>query len=620
MEEIPPSYSEAISRDPWVLIAPYPSPTDLFSASLVSKSWNQTFTKVLWGDPASHFTPEKAGLDREFPLFLTTRIQTLKQLHVIDAFPFSRFLQCIQLARPRVRELTYTIDLSNRSSSVPSSDVPVGWFLTIMTILPNVKSIIGPDLPAPDRDSVCEIFRGGRLGDWEVKPGVWNYDLRLLDLRGSLNLNHKHLQHPLEMRLFPNLIYLDLSASTCEKDVRWLFSYIIPHELLSLEILKFRNLNLGEREFERFAKDMGTRLWSLDISYNQLTDRSVAWLVDYCTQPPAYYTSEGSSTMPTSSGYSHVEEVDPTVEDQAWYVARQLKNGYLTTHPSPYAGKGLTHLHISGNQISADSIIRLLRSSNLRVLDVGSLWDPSRPKALPYSGEVKQIQNMFKLTSLLHDPLIRKLSCLRIHHHLITGAILLNSRACPRETQETYPPPYQMASQLGSLQTLILTDVPYSSAEVTAALLSFLSGCADHEHESWLAKTQNITTNEEHIGTGKRHSCLKVLQLEMTRRATTSISITEDPDSDVFLRESQNDFSFFNPDDDSAQRQDRKSSRHISSSKAASHENRGYGEDVIASLTRFRNERRAAHDVAGREGIAGPGTQGCWSGRVKIIH
>ncbi len=51
MDEVPPSYLEAISRDPWTLIAPYVDSRDLHAACLVSRSWNQVFTKILWEEP-----------------------------------------------------------------------------------------------------------------------------------------------------------------------------------------------------------------------------------------------------------------------------------------------------------------------------------------------------------------------------------------------------------------------------------------------------------------------------------------------------------------------------------------------------------------------------------------
>ncbi|KAI9782144.1 MAG: hypothetical protein M1816_001978 [Peltula sp. TS41687] len=628
MEEIPPSYTEATSRDAWVLIAPHLSAPDLFSACLVSKSWNQTFTKFLWGDPASHFIPaKKAGLlDRESHFeFISEKtgldpdyFRLISDKSGLDqAFPFSRFLNCVRCTRPHVRELTYTIDLSKTSSSFCASDVPPRWLLMVMSSLPNVKSILASDLAALDEDSVSETFL---VNQRELKAGLlWTYDLRLLDLRGSQKLKPDNLRCLIAEGFWSNLIYFGLSASSwCrdrdsgrsarawKEDISDVFRHYIPGYLRSLEVLRFRGMGVTDADIEEFAKRMGTRLWSLDLSDNEISDASVAHSVDYCTQPPDYPASdEEFSIRTTGSGSRHTKEVDPIVEDQAWYIARKIKDGYLASNPSRYAGKGLTHLYISGNDISADGVIRLLRCSNLRVLDVGRQRSRASP---PFSEEVMGLLETCKLTSILNDPCTRKLSCLRIHHRFITGATILKSLAgCPMELMDSYPTPHQMASRLGSLPRLILSDVPHMSAEVTRALQDFLHGCRKLEHDTWLAQTQHVTTDEENAGTRKHQSsCLAILQLEMARReGKTSMSITEDLDSDIFLRRSRQDYSFFASKAATVDEDDEDIDDHQL--------------DVIDNLTSSRKKSRYSHNFATKKGIAEPGKY-MWSGTVKIVR
>lgn len=55
MDDPPPTYQEATERAPLKLIAPHVSPHDLYSASLVSKSWNETFMEQLWKEPFGKF-------------------------------------------------------------------------------------------------------------------------------------------------------------------------------------------------------------------------------------------------------------------------------------------------------------------------------------------------------------------------------------------------------------------------------------------------------------------------------------------------------------------------------------------------------------------------------------
>ncbi|KAG0132152.1 hypothetical protein HOY82DRAFT_305336 [Tuber indicum] len=51
-EELPPpSYPAATGKDPLPLIAPYVAKRDLYSASLVCKSWHREFSEHLWQRP-----------------------------------------------------------------------------------------------------------------------------------------------------------------------------------------------------------------------------------------------------------------------------------------------------------------------------------------------------------------------------------------------------------------------------------------------------------------------------------------------------------------------------------------------------------------------------------------
>jgi hypothetical protein len=55
MDDLLPSYENAINQDPWALIARYLPSESLCSAALVSRQWHQVMAPQLWGNPASHF-------------------------------------------------------------------------------------------------------------------------------------------------------------------------------------------------------------------------------------------------------------------------------------------------------------------------------------------------------------------------------------------------------------------------------------------------------------------------------------------------------------------------------------------------------------------------------------
>lgn len=69
MDEAPPSYSEAISRDPWTLISACVDPRDLYAACLVSRAWNGLFTRLLWEQPI--FAREDGSMYRECRVIYT---------------------------------------------------------------------------------------------------------------------------------------------------------------------------------------------------------------------------------------------------------------------------------------------------------------------------------------------------------------------------------------------------------------------------------------------------------------------------------------------------------------------------------------------------------------------
>lgn len=58
MEDVPPSYELATTRNHWTFVAPYIQSSDLCSVSRVCTAWHAIFQPFLWGNPASHFGTE----------------------------------------------------------------------------------------------------------------------------------------------------------------------------------------------------------------------------------------------------------------------------------------------------------------------------------------------------------------------------------------------------------------------------------------------------------------------------------------------------------------------------------------------------------------------------------
>lgn len=74
MEDVPPSYELATTRNHWTFIAPYIQSSDLCSASRVCRAWHTIFEPFLWGNPASHFGTENDRVYGEVALIITGSI------------------------------------------------------------------------------------------------------------------------------------------------------------------------------------------------------------------------------------------------------------------------------------------------------------------------------------------------------------------------------------------------------------------------------------------------------------------------------------------------------------------------------------------------------------------
>jgi hypothetical protein len=67
MDDVPPSYETAMTRDYWSIVANYIPSHDLCTAALVCRRWHEIFASQLWGDPASHFGTQNDMVYGKFP-------------------------------------------------------------------------------------------------------------------------------------------------------------------------------------------------------------------------------------------------------------------------------------------------------------------------------------------------------------------------------------------------------------------------------------------------------------------------------------------------------------------------------------------------------------------------
>ncbi|KAK0628051.1 hypothetical protein DIS24_g10848 [Lasiodiplodia hormozganensis] len=425
MNDVLPSYEAANTRDYWSIIARYISSADLCSAALVCKQWAAIFTRQLWGNPASHF-----GVEND-----------------VVYVALVRFRRTIRWARLSTRELTHTLHLPPAHAEI--YDGPhAEWLRDILEYLPRLQSLIVYGLPFFDHGALITLRRPSnpRLSSLSDSLRRLTYDfpqfwLRYLDASACSNATYSGLAEALQH--FPALLYLDLSRTKSAKGADVLS--VLKH-CHSLRILKLRGLGLKDAEIEALATAVKTRLKSLDVRNNQLTDASARILLDNCfslrkpwppRRPDGGPLSASSETVvdspasPSSPAMRH-----PFVFDQ--YANEDLDRVLRAKLVGEFAGNafindayadGITHLYISDNDITVEGVSGLLHSKRLHVLDAGTVArgltrKPRPPSLLSFEEEGDHeefaMPGAEKLSPIIKKFAAGRMTYLRINHAVVT--------------------------------------------------------------------------------------------------------------------------------------------------------------------------------------------------------
>ncbi|KAI2688803.1 hypothetical protein CBS147326_9464 [Penicillium roqueforti] len=419
MDIIPPSYESATDRDAWTIIARYIPSSDLCAASLVCHRWHGLFMPFLWGNPASHF-----GTDNDAVYVALTR-----------------FRRTLKYARQEVRALTHTLHLPPALSEIYGGPRP-GWLRDILECLPCLQCLMVSKLPFFDHHAMTAL-----------KPHEMSnqYNIRLLLAEREPNATSTSLANTL--LLFPALTYLDLSYTTPARDRNVLSTLA---QMPFLRILKLRGIGLKDDDAEFLANTIGQRVRCLDLRDNMLTDMAIRFLLQSSFLPPDGREMQESPRQATASPdpFSHfaINESGsdffkrPDLDDQFAKLLAQPVLFHPWVEDLPHTG--ITHLYITGNQISLEAVANLLFSSRLYALDFGTLKPPDKAhhthhyRKEKYSGAEKLVPILGKIAG---DNLIY----FRAHHAVLTGQSQtkdassndkflpeLSAQDCPREVEQ----------------------------------------------------------------------------------------------------------------------------------------------------------------------------------------
>lgn len=437
MEDVPPSYDSAVSRDPWAIVAPFILSADLCSAALVSRNWHSIVNPLLWGSPTSHF-----GTDNDAVYIALTR-----------------FRRILRRARQEVRDLTHTLHLPPALSEIYGGPNSL-WLRDVLEYLPNLQSLIVSRLPFFDHHSLIALRHpspASRDGLPTGDDGTF-YDLKLLLAEREPNTTSAGIREALLH--FPKLVYLDLSYTTPARDSSVLSSLA---GLWDLQVLKLRGVGLRDHELSVLAEAVGIRVRILDIRDNQLTDAAVHSLIHACFLATERSRGErveddgqnGDWPIGIPPGPDFLSLDSLRSEDLDRQLLRQLTHpltGRLAFEDLPH--KGLTHLFISGNSISYAALVELTKTRRLHVLDAGSnpILD-NKPHHDSFSNTVST-SNPRELCAALVEDAKATLTHLRVHYSVFLEGFLVFDDSKTPASKSTLK-----ATELDSKQSAIF-EVP----------------------------------------------------------------------------------------------------------------------------------------------------------------
>ncbi|KAJ4984142.1 hypothetical protein SVAN01_10374 [Stagonosporopsis vannaccii] len=397
MDDLLPSYESAIQKDPFTLIAPYLTSDAICAAALVCKKWHEIFTPHLWGSPASHF-----GVENDTVYVALTR-----------------FKRTLPYARPIVRALTHTLQFPPAHAEIyggPHSE----WLRDCLERLPHLQCLMVNGLPFFDHAALLTLRHASSWWNAHRRVAFPVFGLRLLDASGCMNATSTGLAEALPH--LPDLVSLDLSRTPAARSevVLGKLKY-----LRSLRVLNLEGLGLKDVDFEIITPSIGTRVRSLNVSDNNLTDASARLLLEHClkeTNIPEHITR--APLPPVEHGRLSGDIDAYESEDLVSYLRQKLTKGFVGSLAIEESrDKGITHLYLSRNSVTVEGISGLLRSERLRVLDVGVLpallMRPTEPSYEEVDGSM-DLPGVAKMTPILKDFAAAKMRYLRINYQIIT--------------------------------------------------------------------------------------------------------------------------------------------------------------------------------------------------------
>jgi hypothetical protein len=343
----------------------------------------------------------------------------------------TRFKRILPYVRSFVRELTHTLQLPPAHAEIyggPHAE----WLRDCLEYLPRLQCLLVNGLPFFDHASLLSL-RHASLRRSSNRPHIYPvFGLRLLDASGCTNATSTGLAEALCH--FPNLVSLDLSQTPAARD-----NVVLGRLrcLSSLRLLSLKGLGLRDADMDIIAPSIGTRVRSLDVGNNHLSDASARALLAHCLKEEPVEARASMGPLPPvqderdDNGLATFES-----ENVAGHVRRKLTGGFVGSLAIEMARDvGITHLYLSKNVITVEGISGLLRSRRLQVLDIGILpvvlERPYLDAASDGTDDI-ELPSVAKLTPVISTYAATKLKYLRVNHKIITEDAPIDATVSPR--------------------------------------------------------------------------------------------------------------------------------------------------------------------------------------------
>lgn len=333
----------------------------------------------------------------------------------------TRFKRALPYVRPHIRQLTHTLQLPAAHAEIyggPHAE----WLRDCLEYLPRLQCLIVDRLPFFDHAALVALRHPSLQWRSSHTNVSSTFDLRLLDASGCTNATSTGLTEAL--RHFPDLVSLDLSRTPGAKsEAVWSSLKYLPN----LRLLNLQDMDLRDNDLSIIAPCIGTRVRSLNVSGNRLTDSSARLLLEYCLREAMVEERQATqgALAPVEHGNlnGNIEAFES--ENVLKHVHRRLTEGFVGQLAIEEARDvGITHLFLSKNEITVEGVSGLLRCQRLQVLDVGTLpLTMERPFPIRTGDAAHDIDlpGVPKLTRILLEYASTKLQFLRINYELVTS-------------------------------------------------------------------------------------------------------------------------------------------------------------------------------------------------------